>query len=163
MSDRIKGLSSLRLPVLFGILMVVGLLGLTLATRETPSQPASASESVEEVERFRQDVVGRLEQLLQSVEGVGEVQVMVTVKTVYEEEGSPGTNSNQTDASVGGLFSSSAQNQEKHREQTGAWIPCVDGVAVVCTGAKDSAIRLKITQLITGLYGIGTNRVCVIN
>ena len=42
-----------------------------------------------------------------------------------------------------------------------AYLPNVQGVAVVCTGGDDPAVREKITTTVASLFGIPTNRISV--
>lgn len=42
-----------------------------------------------------------------------------------------------------------------------AYLPNVQGVAVVCTGGDDPSVREKITATVASLFGIPTNRISV--
>lgn len=170
MGDR-KGLwKKLSLPAVWGLLLLVALGGVLLATWEAPAVQTVAQEEDLDVENFRADAVKKLEELLQSVEGVGKVQVMVTVETtpikVYAEDTQSSYEKTQTEA-TGNNQSQTVFSQEDGKEKSPILLyhrmPRIGGVAVVCQGAKDPQVCLKITQLVSGLFGIGANRVCVTN
>ena len=46
-------------------------------------------------------------------------------------------------------------------KQTSSEMPRVRGVAVLCKGGDDPAVRAEIVQLVSAVLGIGTHRIYV--
>ena len=85
---------------------------------------------------YRRSLENELASLCAEVRGVGRVSVMITLK-----EGE------RTDYSGSKVASVSP--------------PSVLGAAIVCDGGGNAEIRSELTRLVTGLLGIGSNRVTV--
>lgn len=119
---------------------------------DTLQEEAAVTRQSEELEQYREDLEKRLEKLCDAVEGVGSVEVMVTLecgyRTVYTADGdgdpvTVGTGSNQK-----ALYRTVQP-------------PAVSGVAVVCNGGDKPALQHSLTELISTALGISYNRVCV--
>lgn len=91
----------------------------------------------------------RLEEIVTGIEGTGSCRVMVTlengVKYVYADTGGTSALSRQET----GLLVTELQ-------------PTVKGVAVVCEGGNDEAVRRRVTEAVTAVLHITANRVCVV-
>jgi len=94
---------------------------------------------------------------------VGTCKVMITLEK--SDENVYATNSeSKRDADSG----SSKEDYVLYDQDSGesplllsAYLPNVQGVAVVCTGGDDPAVREKITTTVASLFGIPTNRISV--
>ena len=111
----------------------------------------------------------RIETILERSEGVGRVQVALavrsTMESVYAEEARVNTREAEKD-----------YNQDSDRKPSilsdgsGGEVPVVIkqmypeflGATVVCDGAEDPRVRMAITQAITSLTGISSERITVI-
>ncbi len=119
----------------------------------------------------------QLEEILSSVDGVGRVNVMITLKgsstkEVLMEE--PYTESlvDETD-SEGGVRNNSEKSQDYRviYEENGdggtvpfvisETTPDIAGVAVVAEGGDSAAVKEKITSIIKALFGIEINKIAV--
>ncbi len=134
-----KGKWSLLLLLLLGLaLLLVG--GLSGGSRET--------DAAADTEDYRARLTAEVEALLSEVRGVGDVRVLLTLEAgesrVYAEGATGGT---LTAGGEGILVESRP--------------PRVLGVAVVCTGGGDPAVREEITSLLASSLGIGTHKVKV--
>ncbi len=149
-----------RLPVVLGL---VGILIIALSewlpSADAPSQETAAV-SAAAVERALED---RITSLISRVRGVGECSVMVTLESgsryVYAAEqsytggkdaytGSEKTLLVETDTGPVGLLVTEIQ-------------PTVKGVAVVCVGGDNAAVREQVSGLICAALNISSGRVCV--
>ena len=109
------------------------------------------------------DLEGRLQKTVASMDGVGTCKVMITLEK--SDENVYATNSeSKRDADSG----SSKEDYVLYDQDSGesplllsAYLPNVQGVAVVCTGGDDPAVREKITTTVASLFGIPTNRISV--
>ena len=59
-------------------------------------------------------------------------------------------------------FSSGFRFEYKGSALVEKFLPEIDGVTVLCEGAGSSEVRREISGLISALYGIGQNRICVL-
>ena len=136
--------------------VVLGALLLMFGSGWGEENVGAESESVmqrnEELEEYRTALEKRLEKICDAVDGVGSVEVMVTLecgyRTVYTADGggdpvTVGTGSNQ---------------QALYRTTQP---PTVAGVAVVCNGGNNAHVQRVLTDLISTALGISSNRVCV--
>ncbi len=158
-----------------GVTRTAGALGVCLlllmkpvsAAKETvPEQETDSSASMTAVE-YEKALEQRLEQLISSLEGAGEVTVMVTVEssaqTVYAREQSQSAQSeqNRRSSSNSSQYVVIQQNGQQAALEEGSLQPEVQGVAVICEGAEDMTLVYNITQMVSTVLGITTNRVYV--
>lgn len=116
------------------------------ATQEVPAE-TFLSASVEQ----------QLEEILGQINGVGKVQVMLTLaageETVYQSDENSSGNSTV-------LYGTGSSREEALVRQT---IPeTYRGAVVVCQGADNAAVRLSVVQAVAALTGLGAYAICVI-
>lgn len=117
---------------------------------------------------YEQETEQKLRQLIESIEGAGKTEVMITFESSGESvfardlsedvENAQKDSSRKTedkyvivenDGSEGGLL-------------TKAVYPKVRGVAVCCDGASDSVIRQRITETVSALFDINSTNISVV-
>jgi stage III sporulation protein AG len=144
------------------LLVVLALLGmlLILVSSLWPQEKTSATEaqgSREEIlETYRIELEERLSELIRQLDGAGQTTVMVTLESGEETIYALDTQSGQT------------QSQQTHvlledgtaLAQT-VYLPQVQGVAVLCDGGGDVHVAARITELLSALLDLPTNRICV--
>lgn len=101
----------------------------------------------------------RLEDTLSRVAGAGETRVVLSVmegsrQVLAQDREQDGSGASATTVTVGG-----SARQQVVPIQTLA--PCFRGALVVCPGAADPAVRLALTQAVSVLTGLGSDRICV--
>ncbi len=154
-----------RLLVALG-LIGIGLIALSewLPSRNSPTQAADSTDaatvSVAQVEAALEK---RVENLVKQVDGVGECLVMVTLESssrliyaadytyntaLQADSGSEKVLLVETDSGPVGLLIAELQ-------------PSVKGVAVVCTGGGDAAVRREVTSLIGAALNLSSGRIYV--
>ena len=105
---------------------------------------------------YAQDLETKLQTVLAKTEGVGNVEVMVTLEqqqeTVYVTD-------RQTEAD-GSATVSHVLPGGSGLVQT-VRMPQVLGVAVVCTGGGDVAVQNRVVALVQALTGVGANHITV--
>ena len=119
----------------------------------------------------------RLTRLIGKIEGVGRCEVMITaangVEYIYAIEESQ--NSNETNSYEGDEMKKQTQQQNteqkyivmdagsgKKEALLKTWKqPAIQGVVVVCEGAKSVVVQERVTQAVTTALGIPYNKVCV--
>ena len=140
--------------IVAGIFLMLLPIGEASASEETAPNQREVSDSMEE----------RLCAILSQIRGAGRVQVMLTIaqgeETVYQfdqdlttDEG--GSSSQKDTVTV----------TDKDRGQSGLITqvnpPRYQGALIVCQGADDPAVRLAISEAVSGLTGLGTDKIAM--
>ena len=145
------------------------LLGTALLLWPTQKEPAPEEPDASQTETLQAEepsIQIQMEKILSSIEGAGEVQVLLTRKTGDETI-------YLTDTSV----SENADGSSSHTESAvrigladGGEAPVVtqtiygqyQGALVVCQGADSAEVQLKLVNAVASLTGLSTDRVTVI-
>lgn len=132
------------------ILVAAGIVGilLMLLSELLPEGEKGQSDPLQDAAEMTDQLEQRLERIVAGIEGTGRCRVMVTlengVKYVYADSGGSGLSRQEQ-----GLLVTELQ-------------PTVKGVAVVCEGGNDEAVRRRVTDAVTAVLHITANRVCVV-
>ena len=89
------------------------------------------------LEEYQQRLEEQLSEICSQVEGAGRCRVMVS-------------------------FSEGESKEYKSGNLVSSKPPKVDGVTVLCKGAERASVRAELSELISALYGIGSNRICIL-
>lgn len=147
------------LVVLAGVVLM--LLPSGKGEQQTSSdQPVNVSEAYSLAETEK-----RLEQLLGRIRGVGQVQVMLTLKSGSSLQLAENRSTSQRDTEdrqdrdVVTLNRGSGYEDVVVTEQT---YPVYQGAVVVCQGAGDSGVNLAVIQAVSVLTGLGSDKITVV-
>lgn len=142
------------------LILCVGILLMTVPgkTHEPDTDQASGQNQPP------QDTVSELTEILGQIYGVGKVRVMLTeavgAQTVYQTDEDRSQNGESSSVRVETvLISSGGTEQGLIRTVTP---PVYLGAVVVCQGGGDPAVRLAVTQAVSVVTGIGTDRITVL-
>ncbi len=164
-------------------LFLIGLAGIfllflsDLMVVQSPDEPANNELSFEDyslvqAENYAKDLEVRLQELVQSVEGAGNAQIMITLETPIQMVYAQNINSeSQTTTNENG----STNTQSSHQSELlilsednndiplieMQLLPEIKGVAVICEGGDDITAVSRITELISVVLGLPSNRICV--
>lgn len=159
-------------------LLLIGLAGVCLIVlgdvfwsggkpNETPAQEAESP--VQLSANTEQALEKRLTGIIESVQGAGQVRVMVTLEsageTVYatdeksDTQASDGTAQRRTSYENEHVFFDAQDGRQPLVEMR--LEPEVKGVAVVCEGGDDVTVVRRITELVSVVLKLPSNRVCV--
>lgn len=142
----------------------------TMKTSETEKNDGDGS--------YTQEVENRLEALLSSMDGVGEVKVMVTLSssmeqvvekdvpysmdTTKETDSAGGSrdvvNSKQEETTV--YVTDQAGNKTPYISKT--LEPAIEGVTVVAQGGGNAVVQKNITDVIQALFGVEAHKIKVV-
>ena len=140
----LRGKGFLLLLAALGVLLL--LFGGTGGGENTAS--ATSSDLLAEAEEYRLSLEKELETLCTSVRGVGQIDILLTLDgssyAVYAKDASGEY------TAVGGECVLLARD-----------LPAVRGVAVVCDGGADPAVRAELASLIGAALNIGSNRIYI--
>lgn len=139
---------------------VAGMLLLALSEWKPQEEPSSATITEGSVTTSPATYTAQLQEqlcgLISRVEGVGKVEVMVTLargeESVYATD-------NQT-ASDGSLSVSHVLLGESGLVET-VQTPQVLGVAVVCEGGGNAAVQNRVSEIVQALTGVKSNHITV--
>lgn len=160
------------------LLVAVGLLGMglilcsELLAGEEPkkSEPAMKQPEQQNAQQSEQQLQQRLEEIISQIDGVGECSVMLTFeeseRSVYAVEDSV---SQEQDRQTNSGSSSSQKKLVLIEDGEGGnqlvlektVRPQVNGVVVVCQGAKSMTVCQQVTEAVTTVLGIRSTQVCV--
>lgn len=132
--------------------LLILLLGVALmlipTSDKTESQPEQTAESTQSV-----DVSAQLEQILGCIDGVGKVEVMLTVQTgpvtVYQYDSDGTVIVTDADRAQIGLIQ--RIEAESYR-----------GAIIVCQGADSAQVRLNVIEAVSKVTGLGSDRITVL-
>ena len=142
----------------------------TMKTSETDKDDGDGS--------YTQEVENRLEALLSSMDGVGEVKVMVTlsssVEQVVEKDVPYSMDTTKETDSAGG----SRDVVNSKQEETTVYVtdqagnktpyisktlePAIEGVTVVAQGGGNAVVQKNITDVIQALFGVEAHKIKVV-
>lgn len=146
-------------------LVAAGLIGMVLlclsewlpsSAPATVSAPqAAVSSGTSSLQQYAAEMEQRLQNLISSVDGAGECQVMVTVsageETIYATDTEQGETTSRSEHVLLG--------NEALVESVQA--PTIQGVAVLCEGGADPHVQNTIVELVRALTGVGANHITV--
>lgn len=153
-----KWLHKYRYPM---VILLVGLVLLMLPGRET----AQKTQDTPVVSTQQPDTGQRLAQILTQIEGVGKVNVMLTVaeseKTLYQsdEDVTTGDNSSSVRQETI-LISDSGRNQQALITQVIS--PKYQGAVVVCQGADIPSVKWAVVEAVSKATGLGADQISVL-
>ena len=139
---------------------VAAMLLILLSELCSSSSRTSAANSVQskaqDSSAYQQELESRLEALIGQMEGAGKTVVMVTLETGEETIYALDIQNGQT------------QSQETHvllddgtALQETVCLPQVCGVAVLCDGGGDVRVAARITEMVSALLDLPSNRICI--
>lgn len=110
--------------ILFGLLILVVLL---------PTGRSTSQTVVTETEVTEGDMEGQLKRVLSAMEGVGEVEVMIT-----------------TEAAENRLFGAESESSK------------VSGVVVVAEGAGNASVNARISEAVKALFSVDAHKISIV-
>ena len=152
------------------LLVFAGALGLFLllagnafpaesSSRET-DEPQSTADEAAYVQEYASNLEQTLTGVIESIQGAGHVKVAVTLEagpqTVYAlDETDRGENGSE----VQHILMEDSSGQSALVEMV--WEPEIRGIAVVCQGAADVQVQAQITEAVSVLTGVSSNRISI--
>ena len=134
MVEKIKGLfANRRAIVVLLALVAVGVLLLCIPSGST----ADTGGSSEELTEYKLRLEEELAEICASVSGVGRCRIMIT-------------------------FERGAEKVYKGSQLVESSPPRGSGVTVVCDGGNSQTVKGTLTEMISALFGIGKNRIAVL-
>ncbi len=151
-------LKRFRYPILILVLGVVFLLV------PGKNEGQSVQQTVISSEHAQVDPAAQLQQILEKIQGVGKVEVMLSIsagqKTIYQVD------ENITSGENGTIHKETVIVTGADRAQTGLIQQVVEpiylGAIVVCQGADKATVQLAVTEAVSKITGLGADRITVL-
>lgn len=151
------------------IIAMVALLGIILIVISSVGEEgASDEETTQQQTEFSESeytamLEQRLEETVSSLYGAGRSRVMVTLEcdyeTVYARDGSYSKDEASSDEKSEYIIIDSSQQEDGLVLKTVT--PRVRGVAVLCEGGNDPYVCEQVSQMLSALLDLGSNRISV--
>ena len=143
------------------LVLLIGIVLLMIPGKEEEQREAVITHQADN----RLSVEEELSRILSMVHGAGEVQVMLTVstgeQTLYQTN-----NDYATDANGSQEKTDTVTVTDSQRNETGLIRqvnpPIYLGAVIVCEGADNPAVRLSITEAVSRITGLGTDKISVL-
>ena len=121
-------------------------------------------QSVQEVEFGTEELEGRLEEALSQMDGVGEAQVVLTLRggpaQVLAQDTQNAVREDQSESSqTTVVVSKGSGNEEPVVLQQLS--PQYQGALVVCSGGDDPSVRLRVVEAVAALTDLGADKISV--
>lgn len=142
---------------------IVGILLILLSEISTPSAKKETEVTKTDYTAYVNELDEKLNSLISSIEGVGKCRVMITLKSTSESIYAKNIQNSQSD-------SSASQNSEYviYDGKDGDSpillqenFPQIEGIAIVCSGGDNVAVKERVIQCVSSLFNISSNRISV--
>lgn len=143
----------------------LAVLAIGLGLMLMPSGGSAAAESPAPTQAPAADLESTLEAILSQIQGVGQVQVLLTEDTGREVVYQTDLQSDNRDGSVSQNITTIIITDDQRSEsglirQTRE--PSYRGAVVVCQGGDDPSVRLAVVEAVQCVTGLGTNEISVL-
>lgn len=131
--------------------------GVVLMLLPTSSEDTGQTQTTTQSQEQSADIKEQLTQLLSQIQGVGQVQVMLTVQTGklteyhYDQTGENLVTVTVTDADRAETALVRQITAETYR-----------GAVVVCQGADSAVVRLRVVEAVSRVTGLGADQISVL-
>ena len=134
------------------VLIIIGIILLAI-----PSKKAESSVQNTElyILSYANEIETKLTELLLKVDGIEEVNVMITFENIGEQVLAENKSSSSSEYVI-----ISGEDIDEGIKLTEIF-PTVRGASIVCTNGNDAVVKEKITSLVSSALGIPTNRITV--
>lgn len=150
------------------ILVAIGLVGIVLIFASefftgNDSSPDSSDVEGFNYEQYTASLENKLEDVISSIDGVGECKIMITLENTNESVYATDNELKSDDNSVNQKDEYVLYETENGETPVliKEYMPQVQGVTVICDGGDNRQIQEKIINSVTALFNISASRVSV--
>lgn len=120
------------------LIIIIFLFSLSGGSKDKESDTAVLSKMTKtaEIDEYEQHLEERLAEIIGTIEGTGQVRIMITLERTEE-------------------------NVYSGRETSATITPTIRGALVICEGSENVIVRQKVTDAVCKVLGISAARVCV--
>lgn len=143
----------------------------------TVAEQKTAGETVTE-KSYYEELEERLQNMLRQAQGVGEAEVMITLKsteekqvekdtskredTVSEEDSQGGSRSSYTYEEEGVVVFTEDENGNQVPYVVKELLPEIEGVLVLCEGADKASVQTEVYEAVEALLGVPAHKIKVL-
>lgn len=144
------------------VILAIGLLLMVLPGKKqsTETTPAENEQTIR-----TNDTAQELEAILQKIQGVGRVQVLLTVKagetTVYQTDDDHTVSDSTSSIRKETVIITDSQRNERPLVVQ-VIPPEYLGAVIVCQGAENASVRLAVVEAVCNATGLGADRISVL-
>lgn len=167
--ERMKSLSANKKRVLLTAVVIASLVVLFfIETSEISKTTASNDSITPTADEYIESTEKELKTILSQVEGAGEVHVMITLESCYENvfakdyDNKTQSQKDSSDSNVTEELVVVKNSEGENGVVVKVYEPVVKGVAVVCEGADNIKVKSAITETVCALFDISSTKVSVI-
>lgn len=145
------------------IILLVGILLVVIAipndsVKEDASGETKGGESESQSQSYTRQMERRLENVLKKVEGVGNVDVMITYKSTSEKVVEKDTGQSDTTTEETTVYNDT-QDGAKSPYVRMERMPEVEGVVVIAEGGNNAVVVKNITEAVQALFDVDTHKI----
>lgn len=166
------------------ILVLAGILILIIALPTDTKEKKQAEEAKENIskenntmEASKDEIEQKLEDILEKIDGAGEVKVMITYQDsgtqVVEKDKNTSENSLEESDSTGGVRSTKEQQLQESTvyEEADAGntpfvskelLPKVEGILIVASGGDNQKVKQNISEAVLALFQVEAHRIKIV-
>lgn len=142
----------------------VGIIGMVLilfsgGSEEGEKKTETADTESFSVRQYSEELTQELQEVLSSIEGVGNTEIMITFGGSESYSYASDTKEDEGRKESEYVRMKSGSDEEPLLEKVG--YPRVKGVIVVCQGGGSDRVRERVYEAVTTVFGIPSSRVCV--
>ena len=166
------------------ILVLAGILILIIALPTDTKEKKQAEEAKENIskenntmEASKDEIERKLEDILEKIDGAGDVKVMITYQDsgtqVVEKDKNTSENSLEESDSTGGVRSTKEQQLQESTVYEDAdagntpfvskeLLPKVDGILIVASGGDNQKVKQNISEAVLALFQVEAHRIKIV-
>jgi len=165
-------------------LIIMVLCGFVLIWCSIPEKEENKIENTQQnaeisynMEQYENDLEKRLKELLEKIDGVGAVEVMVTIKNTKEKVVLTENPYNKSSLSETDSEGGSRVSQEESKDSNTVYVtddngntvpyvineimPEIEGVAIVAKGGDSLVVKEKIINVVKSLFDVDANKISI--
>lgn len=149
----------------YGMTLLIVAAGVALMLLPGTSEDAGEKQTAQNTEDFSlEETQAQMEKLLSRIEGTGKLQLMLTLKSGSRlrlaEDQDETANQEETSRRTETVTVSRGGSEDVVITQQ--MYPIYQGAVVVCQGADQAAVRLAVTEAVSALTGLSSDRITVV-
>lgn len=170
-SEKLKSFTQKKRVNFLLVLGICGILLLFLSDLlpDTTKTAKPSAEGAFDAESYTKTTQTQLTDLLGQIAGVGRIKVMVTLESSTQSVYATTEKSQSTSGSDGGQNTQTYENDYVLVDGTDGKealvdhteMPQIRGVVIICDGGDDTATVRRVTEAVSVVLGLSTNRICV--
>ena len=156
--QKLKGIK--HIEIIFAIILCAIIVVIYLSSLGKNDNRQTSSQNFTSISEYSAFLENKLANVLGNIDGAGNVSAMITFESgteyVYAQNEESKTNSNTSASSTTSTTTTTSSPYIKNNEGLliKEILPKISGVVVVCSGAKDTKVKLEIVKAVQALLDV---------